>query len=318
MMTKKYFLYFRVVVTLAILIVLFKFVPFKKLVEVYTQSNKIYLFLSFFIFFCCSLIAAGRWKYLLYSLGMKISLKEIFLSYYCSIFFNLFFPSFIAGDIFRGLSIFRRHGGVKKVAASILMSRFSGMIALIVVIMLFSGLGSDIVREKQVVFSLFILGVLALFSCLVIFSKSFFLRFMKILSEDSRLRKKIVAFYDQLYFFKKNFHIFIKSLFFSIPLHILSSFGFFIASKAFHVEINMIHFFILVPIITAVAFLPITIAGIGTREVAAVYLFSLIGIDESIGLGISLVNLVSFLFLGLLGGVIYVTVYHRWLQSPPK
>ena len=64
----------------------------------------------------------------------------------------------------------------------------------------------------------------------------------------------------------------------------------------------------------AVASVPVTIAGAGTREASAVYLFSLVGIDKNIGLGISLLNLIFLIGAGILGGLIYVSIYYRWLQ----
>jgi hypothetical protein len=64
-----------------------------------------------------------------------------------------------------------------------------------------------------------------------------------------------------------------------------------------------------------IALVPITIAGAGLREGAVVYFFTLIGIAKQISLGISLLNLAFTIFVGLCGGIFYVTVYHRWLQS---
>jgi uncharacterized membrane protein YbhN (UPF0104 family) len=91
---------------------------------------------------------------------------------------------------------------------------------------------------------------------------------------------------------------------------------FFVTSKAFGLDLGIIYFLILVPIIMMIALIPITIAGAGTREAAAVYFFSLVGINKSIGLGMSLLNLAFTIFIGLLGGIFYVTIYHRRLQSP--
>lgn len=138
---------------------------------------------------------------------------------------------------------------------------------------------------------------------------------MKVFKKDSLLKKKLVAFHDELYFFKENPKIFIKSLFFSFPIQFLTATGFFIISKAFGVKIGIIYFLTLVPIIMAITLIPITIAGVGTREASAVYFLSLIGVGKSIGLGISLVHLVFMIFTSVIGGIIYVSIYHRRLQS---
>jgi hypothetical protein len=165
--------------------------------------------------------------------------------------------------------------------------------------------------------SLFLLClIIGVVSC-VIFSKRVFSFLIKILGKNHSLKTKLVEFHDHLYFFRKNPSVFLKSIFFSVPIQILTPLQFFVASRAFGVDTGMIYFFILVPIIMMIALIPITIAGAGTREGAAVFFLPLAGIERNEALSISLLNFIFTLFLGLLGGLFYVTVYHRRLQSRP-
>jgi hypothetical protein len=315
---KKLFFIFRLIITASILIALFKFVPYKKIVNVYKNSSKIYLVLGGCLFFLSYVVALLRWKFLLSSLKIKVSLREVSYSFFCGLFFNLFFPSFVAGDVFRAFSISYRHGHPGKVASSILMDRFSGSAALMLVAVISFLLGRNLIHDKTVILSLALLLGIVSFVSLVIFSKTFFLFLMKIFKKQSRLRKKVLSFHEHLYFFKKNPAVFFKSLIFSFPVQVLTPLGFFVASKGFHLDIGVIYFLMLVPIVGAIALIPITIAGAGTREASAVYFFSLIGIDKSIGLGISLLNLIFMVVMGILGGILYVSVYHRWFQSRPS
>ncbi|MDD3296724.1 MAG: lysylphosphatidylglycerol synthase transmembrane domain-containing protein [Candidatus Omnitrophica bacterium] len=317
-MKKKFFFIFRLIITASILIALFKFVPYKKIVEVYKNSSKLYLVLGGVLFFLSYLVALFRWRFLLVSLKIKASLREVCYSFFCGLFFNLFFPSFVAGDVFRAFSISYRHGHPGKIASSILMDRFSGSTALMLVAVFSFFAGRNLFQDKTVVFSLVVLFSAITFISLIIFSKTFFLFLMKIFKKQSGLRKKILSFHDHLYFFKKNPAIFFKSLLFSFPIQVLTPLGFFVASKGFHLDIGVLYFLTLVPIVGAIALIPITIAGAGTREASAVYFFSLVGIDKSIGLGISLLNLIFMIIMGILGGILYVSVYHRWFQSRPS
>lgn len=314
-MKKNFLFILRLSVTFSILFALFKFVPYKKLIEVYKDSYKIYIFLGVLIFFCCYLIGIYRWKFLLSFLGIKISYREAVYSYFSGLFFNLFFPSFVAGDVFRGFTISYRHGGAKKVASSVFMDRFSGAIALTLVALLSFITGRHILQQESIIISLSILCIVTFFSSLVIFSRSFFLFLIRVFRKGSWLHRELISFHDHLYFFKKNPQVFIKSLYFSLPIQVLVPLGFFVVAKAFNVNLSIIYFLILVPIITAIALIPITIAGAGTREASAVYFFSLVGIDKSIGLSISLLNLFFMLGISILGGIFYVSVYHRWIQS---
>ncbi len=313
-MKSKLLLFFRIVLTLAIFFAIFKYVPYNKLIEVYQDSNKLYLALGIFIFFLSQVLGIFRWRYLLWALGVDISIKEAFLSYYSGLFFNLFFPSIVAGDVFRGVSISYRHGQSTKAASSVLMDRFSGLTAITLIAAVSFIFSPQELKTKEVGVSLTILVFIALFAFLVIFSRRFFLLTIKVFKEGNILKNKIISFHDKLYFFKQNPKLFIKSLFFSFPIQILIPLGFYAASFAFGVELGVLNFLILVPIVVAISVIPITIAGAGTREASAVFFFALIGIDKSIGLGVSLLNLIFLVVTGILGGIIYVSLYHRWLQ----
>ena len=317
-MKGKIFLLFRLLVTAAILLALFKFVPYEKLVSVYRDSKRVYLVLGFFIFFLCQIIGIFRWKFLLSSLGVNISIRETFYSYFCGLFLNLFFPSFVAGDVFRSFCISYRHGDTGKIASSVLMDRFSGATALTVVALFAFIFGRNIVPSEGVAVALLLLCAITGFLSLVIFSRSFFRFLARVFKPKLRLEEKLISFHDKLYFFKNNPKVFAKSFLFSLPIQLLMPAGFFIISRAFDVNLGAIYFFIVVPIITAIALIPITIAGAGTREASAVFFFSLVGIEKSIGLCISLLNLIFLISMGIIGGIFYVSVYHKWLHSHPQ
>jgi len=242
----------------------------------------------------------------------------LFYAFFSGLFFNLFFPSYVAGDVFRGVSIAQRYGDRKKVASSVLMDRYSGASALVLMVVIsvyVAGLlGRNLLQDGSVYIAVSILASLMAFSSLIIFSKPFFSLFTTLLKPESKLRIKVESFHDQLLIFKNKPSILLKSLFFSFPTQLLTAIGFFLASRAFSLDLSVLYFLILVPIVMGISLVPITIAGAGTREAAAVYFFSLIGIDKSIGLGMSLLNFLFMVSTGILGGIIYVSIYHRRLQ----
>ena len=262
----------------------------------------------------CNVLGAFRWRFLLSSLGLNISVREALYAFFSSLFFNLFFPSFVAGDVFRGFSISYRYGQTKKVASSVLMDRFSGATALVLVALISFIAARGLIPLKDVALPLGLLCLLLIASSAIIFSRRVFSFLVKILKKESPLKKKLVSFHDQLYFFRQNPSVFVKSLLFSFPIQIISALSFWVVSKAFSLTLGPMYFLILVPIVMAIALIPITIAGAGTREAAALYFFSLLGIDKGTALSISLLNLFFLVALGILGGIIYVSVYHRWLQ----
>lgn len=313
-MNKKISIILKIFITLAILFVLFKLVPYKELLDVFKRSKKIYIFIGFLLYLLTIAIAILRWHFLLHSLKVKASFRDVFSTSFVGLFFNLIFPSFVAGDVFKGFSISASHGEAKKVVSSVLMDRFSGAVALMFVAFFSYLFGRKVFNEKEVSLCLILLCVLIGFCSLAIFSKRFFSFIVKLLGNHA-LKNKLINFHEHLYFFRKNPDIFLKSIYFSLPVQLLTCVTFYVASKAFGLHISIIYFFILVPIVMMIALIPITIAGAGTREAAAVYFFSLIGVEKSISLGLSLLNLAFTISIGLAGGIYYVTVYNRRLQS---
>ena len=91
--------------------------------------------------------------------------------------------------------------------------------------------------------------------------------------------------------------------------------AFYVSSKAFNLEVGLIYFLVLVPIIMVIAIIPVTIAGLGLRENAAVFFFSLIGISADLSASLSLISGLSIIISGIVGGIIYVGLSNRCFQS---
>ncbi len=315
-MPKKVFFFIRIFITLAIFFALFYFIPYQKLVEAYKDAHKNYLFFAFLIFWASLLIAIARWRLLLLAVEVKASFREIVYSYFCGLFLNLFFPSVVAGDFFRGFGLFSRHGKAKEVASTILIDRFSGGLALFFVATIgFFFLGQPL-KYKEILIALFVFFFIILFLTLLIFSRIFFNFFLKLFCRSPSVYSKILSLHSYFCFFKKKPAVLWKVLILSFFVQFLAPVAFFVSSRAFGLTLSFTVFLAVIPIIMILAFIPITIAGAGTREAATVYFFTTYyGVGESIGLGMSLVNLIYLVSAGLLGGVLYVAVYHRWLQS---
>jgi uncharacterized protein (TIRG00374 family) len=263
------------------------------------------------------MMGATRWWVVLADLGVKVSFREVLYAFFSGMFFNLFFPSLLAGDFFRGYALHYRHGKTKRVASSVVMDRFSGMLALglIAVVALLFGYRRFLVAQVLLPLAVLLTGLSAM--SLIVFSKRIFLFSISKVKKGSAFRQKLISFHDQLHVFKRKPTVFLRAMFFSTLIQLAIPVSFFLAARAFSVEAGLLSFLILVPLIITIASIPITIAGAGAREVASVYLFTPIGVERSISLSVSLLNLAFMVGFGILGGVLYVAVYHRWLQRRP-
>ena len=305
----------RFLVSAALIFALFKFVPYSELVHIFRGSQKYYIVSAFFLFAATIFLGVWRWWVLLRSFEILVSFRELVYSFFSGLFLNLFFPSFVAGDVFR-IAAVRRHGDTKKIASTVFMDRFSGVVALVTVAVIAFWAGGSLFATDQISPSLVVFcGITILFS-LFIFSRRVFLFFLKVIPDRLSLKKKIIELHDHIYIFKERPVVFIQTLLISAAIHLLTAFSFYFSALAFGSKLGVVYFLMLVPVIMVFATIPITIAGSGTREAASVFFFGLAGMAKGIALSISLLNLIFIIVSGIAGGIIYVAIYHRWLQSP--
>ena len=312
-MKKKIFLILRIVVSLGIVAILFKFVSYHRLLALYRDSEKSYIVFAFIVFTLINILGALRWRFILYSLGIDIGVKEAAYTYFSSLFFNVIFPSLLGGDVFRGLALGYRRKKTFKVLSSVVMDRFSGAFALGIVALFAFILGISRIKEYNIIIPIGVFLIISIFTVMVFFNK-YSSKYINKFAKGHIFKERIIRLYNELYFFRDNPKVFFISLIYSCIIQAAICVTFFILSKAFFLHTEIVYFFMLVPLIQFISVLPVSIAGIGTREAASVYLFSRIGMDKSAALSISLSFLFITILVGLIGGFIYVVVYHRWLE----
>lgn len=313
-MKKAAFFFIKIVVGLGIILALFKYIPYSELIEAYRKSNKIYIVLAGLVFYGLNILGVFRWHYILRSLDLNLSFKEVFYTSFSGIFFNLFFPSLVAGDAFKSMAIGLRHKQAFKAISSVVMDRFSGLVAVSLLALGAFVIGGESLREKDIVLFVAALLVLTVGFIFIILNESFF-HFIEHRFAKGTFNKKINDFFQEFSLFRRKPAVFVKSICCSLVIQGIFCITFYLLSKAFYLDVSVLYFFIFIPIVQFIAAIPLTIAGMGTREAAMVYFFSKIGVSTSIALSMSLMVLFFIVLVSLTGGLIYVTVYHRWLES---
>lgn len=298
-----------------LILALTRLVPYHSIQTAFLHADIRWLCAGMFLFWLTFVCAALRWRYILAALGISITLPAAITASLAGYFFNLFFPSFVAGDVFRGTSISTHYGNGQKVASSVIMDRFSGGAALVCIATIAYICAEKQVRQPPILSALLLVDALFAFSCLLIVSRTFFSWCIAFLKNGSPLKTKILAFHEHMYFFRQNPRAFAGAMGYSFCVQIFTFIGFFVSAQAFHVPNSIVDFLTITPLIMAIALIPVSIAGLGTREAAAVYFFGLVGISKAVSISLSLFNFLFLLTLGITGGILYVSVYRRCVQS---
>lgn len=93
--------------------------------------NPVAFFSALILLVLGQMLCAWRWAWLAHALGMTVAVSKKVELYFLGMFLSLFLPSIIGGDAARGLILARRHKGMAFAAwASVLLERINGVYGL--------------------------------------------------------------------------------------------------------------------------------------------------------------------------------------------
>jgi uncharacterized membrane protein YbhN (UPF0104 family) len=120
--------------------------------------------------------------------------------------------------------------------------------------------------------------------------------------------QKVLSFRHVLVGYKDHKGRFMAAMAWAFILQVNVVVYYFLIGKAFHLTIPFSDYFIFIPIVLLIQTIPVSLGGLGPRELAYVEIFKYYGIAASTAFSFSLVADVAVnLFIGLIGGIIYIS-----------
>ena len=106
-------------------------IDFAKAKDAVMQADWAWLFLSVVAFAFSKFLASFRLNIYFRNIGIYLSQKKNLKLYWLGMFYNLFLPGAISGDAYKVVLLTRKYDvGYKKITAAVLLDRFSGLLAL--------------------------------------------------------------------------------------------------------------------------------------------------------------------------------------------
>jgi uncharacterized protein (TIRG00374 family) len=253
-----------------------------------------------------------RWQRLLLAEGVRLSFSRLVLVYFQGAFFNLFLPSLIGGDIFRGYTIYKLTSGHDAALASILVDRLSGFAALMGIALVALGLAYGQVQDPLV--AGMILAVAGVFGAVVAVLQNPRLaglagRLLAAL-RLSRHQAKLAGMVESLQRYRGHRRALVQALILSVLLQGLIIVTYWVIGEALSLGVPLAYFFLYVPLITVLAMLPVSVAGLGMREGGAVFFFAKVGVDAATALGMALIWFSLTVLVSSLGGLALLLDLH--------
>lgn len=280
---------FKVCVSLLIVWYFFNKIDPSKLLSILQQIKWPFLLFIVGLILVRNHISAFRFQ-VLSSFWQKINIWILNKHYFIASMFNIFLPSTIGGDAVR-IFLLEREGMKKtKSAQLIFVERFVGFFSLSILALV----GIFLISLPWTV-RLMVVGINAAFLLIA------FLLFLP------RLGIKILEnFRDRFSGLKIPWSYLVKVFLISILFQLVSIYIRYLVAIAFELEIDFRLFLVFIPLINVVTLLPISLGGVGLRELSFVYFFSNMGgFSEETSLVLALSTYFIFIVTGLIGAALY-------------
>jgi len=312
----------RISISVILLAFLFEQVDKKAMLEVIKNSHKGILFFAFAVFFFNYLFCLFRWEMLLKAAKIHLPFKRIVISFAGGVFFNLFLPSTIGGDLVRSIDLSSYTQKPKEVVATVFLDRLSGFVSLAIVAVLALLFGWKFIQDKNVVIYVGIIVAILIIILLALFNPFIFSKINRLLHSPraGRIIESLKNLHQEIHIFRHQKKIIAGNLALSLAVQLIGPLSFYITALSLGIKINIIYFLIFIPIISAVTLLPISIGGLGLRDATTIFFFTKIGVSKNLAFAMSLLSFIFLLIYGGVGGLIYVlTIHHRRIQrhKPP-
>ncbi|MBI5145049.1 MAG: flippase-like domain-containing protein [Candidatus Omnitrophica bacterium] len=306
----------RIGISVILLFFLFRQVDKKLLFNIIKGADLGFLVFAFLIFFLVYVLCLLRWEMLLKGAHIHLSLKRVIISFAGGTFFNTFLPSTIGGDLVRSIDLATHTRQPHQVVATVLLDRLSGYTGLVILTLVAVALGFRHVQDASILLSVFIITAILVVILLLVFNRFLYQKINQLLHSPTagKIRQAIKDLHQEMHLFRHHKEIIMENIILSLLIQAIVPVTYYILALALGIKLNLLYFFIFLPIIGAITLLPISIGGLGLRDTLTVFFFAKVGVAKDIAFAMSLLNFFFILVYACIGGLIYVlTVHHRRL-----
>ncbi|MCG2790991.1 MAG: flippase-like domain-containing protein [Actinomycetia bacterium] len=292
-------------VTLIAFLIKTQLKDFRSVIEILKSSNKILLLLSLSTHIFGTWITAFRWKTLLNTQKVRLSTGTLSITVLIGQFFNNFLPTSIGGDVFRTYDASKKAKIPLSVSASVIVvERFSGVVSAAVYAVVALFLGFTAIGNRSVIIPIVIFFVITVILAFLIINPSVFrlgkFKFMR------KMREKLSNVYNTLVSFKKYKVVLLKVLVYGFLLQFAVILNWYLAARALGINLTLTAFIFIVPVVSTIAMIPISIGGIGLRENSLVFIMVAMGVANEKAALCSLLIFSMLILIGMVGGIIYI------------
>lgn len=278
----------------------------ERFLQTFASANLAYIALALGVYLVAQGIAAVRWATLARPLGIKTPFKDLIQYYLIGMFFNLFAPSTVGGDVTRVYYLVKDEEAQAKgrpvttvhAAMSVLMDRAIGMVVLVwlgaLALLLFPNYA--VPQTARTATFLLALGLLvgALLTPVL----------KRFLPEDGH--QLAVKLRLALRSYRLHWGALLIAALLSLTVHLIQAWMHTVMGRALDLEVPFSFCLIVYPLVGTFAAIPISLNGLGLREGGYIFLLAVIGIGTEQGIAFGLLLFLIVALDSLLGGLLFL------------
>jgi uncharacterized protein (TIRG00374 family) len=308
---KSWIVGFKALVTVSLLGILFWRIDLSKFLEAISHSLNLWLLQVILASILLILISIFKWDLLLRALGISMSRWTLIRIYAIGVFASSFLPGLVGGDFVRWQMTARQTGQSLRIAASILIERVSGVVAIVLlapVAVLY-----DVPRLGSSTVLLLISAIALATACAMVLALS---RRLGTAIMFTFRHSRIGFLVRPLYRLHRTLRQFppgslLAALGYSLLFYLGSGLKLFLLCQAFGVDLGYWESFSAQILTNLLGLLPVSIGGLGVIQAGHVYFLGLYGVDGPDALGISIVGQLTLYGWALMGWVFFM----RWRDA---
>ncbi|MFQ5851844.1 MAG: lysylphosphatidylglycerol synthase transmembrane domain-containing protein [Candidatus Binatia bacterium] len=305
----------KILVSLGLLLFLFSWTNVNDLLKVLVSAHPSYLVLVLAVYLAGQIISSLRWALLARPLGFKNPFKDFAAFYFIGMFFNLFAPSTVGGDVGRVLYLARGAGDPRRsrwvgrtgaALTSVVADRAIGMAVLVWVgatALVIFPVYSLPLTVRYLTFAL-ALGLLISWVLLPVL--------YRLIQQMVNPLGKSLALAIEAYTSKRQ--MIVQTILLSLVVHFGQAGSQVLVGWSLDLNIPWSYSFILYPLVGLFSAIPISFNGIGLREGGYLFMLQRIEVGPEKAVAFGLLWFIIVALESMIGGVVFIVRKGQGLQ----
>jgi glycosyltransferase 2 family protein len=276
--------------------------------EVGTQFAKLRVemwFAAVGLYVIAQIASARRWQLFARELGFEQTLPQYCVYSFIGMFFSLLLPTLVGGDVMRVWYLNGQSGRKWPAIASVFLERVNGLLILIATACV-GVLISPVELPTWIVASVWSIAVCAVVG---LASLPILKRWRRLSAER---REQLGMLLDLL----KSPRLLLEPTIMSVVVQVMAVLILWCLGMGLGLDVPIAYYFVLVPLVSLLMLLPVSLNGMGVREGGTVLMLLPLGVDESAGLTLAFLWFTTGVAVSVMGGVVYLVGSSTAVEAP--